>query len=60
MNKRLGPLTDEIVASETLVAIRNFFLFKFPEWERNNIFLAGESYAGIYIPYLMDKIDQFN
>ena len=33
---------------------------KFPEWKKNNVYLAGESYAGIYIPYLMDKIDNYN
>jgi serine carboxypeptidase-like clade 2 len=33
---------------------------KFPEWKKNNVYIAGESYAGIYIPYLMDKIDNYN
>ena len=33
---------------------------KFPEWRKLDMYLAGESYAGIYIPYLMDKIDKYN
>jgi serine carboxypeptidase-like clade 2 len=37
----------------------NFFL-KFPEWKNLDVYLAGESYAGIYIPNLMDKIDKYN
>ena len=43
-------LTDDIVGQESLTAVQNFFLLKFPEWRNLSVYLAGESYAGIYIP----------
>ena len=44
--------TDEGVARENLLAILQFFLIKFPERQVNDLWLSGESYAGIYVPYL--------
>jgi carboxypeptidase C (cathepsin A) len=58
--KRHGILNDDNVANETLTALIYFFHFNFPEWRRLNMYIAGESYAGIYIPYIMDKIDWYN
>ena len=43
-----------------LNAILKFFNDKFPDFKGNEIYLSGESYAGIYVPYLLDKIDQHN
>lgn len=31
----------------------------FPEINTNSLYIAGESYAGIYIPKLVDKLDQY-
>ena len=39
---------------EALVA----FLQRFPEYARRPKFLTGESYAGIYLPMLMDEIER--
>jgi carboxypeptidase C (cathepsin A) len=51
-----SPLNDDVVANETFMAVRNLFK-KFPEWQKNDLYISGESYAGIYVPYLMLKID---
>lgn len=32
-------------------AVLDFFT-KFPEYKEKELFLSGESYAGIYVPYL--------
>jgi len=47
--------------NDTSVAIDNYnaiqqFLVKFPEFNGRDIYLAGESYAGIYVPTLAQQI----
>lgn len=50
---------DSITASDSLNALLDFF-GKFPEYRKNKFFIAGESYAGKYIPDLAVLIDKYN
>lgn len=48
--------TDRYTASTSRAALVDFFQNKFPEFATNDFFIAGESYAGIYIPTLSKEI----
>ena len=50
---------DDGTASDNLVALVAWFN-KFPEFQGREFFVAGESYAGVYVPYLSYYIDQYN
>ena len=42
--------TDTSTAADNLQALVQFFTVKFPELAKNDFWISGESYAGIYIP----------
>jgi cathepsin A (carboxypeptidase C) len=46
---------DDTSAIDNLTAVIAFF-DKFPELKTNDFFIAGESYAGIYVPYLARQV----
>lgn len=51
--------SDDEVSLQNLTALTAFFL-KFPEFRKNDFFISGESYAGIYVPTLADRVLTYN
>jgi serine carboxypeptidase-like clade I len=52
--------TDTSTAADNLAALRDFFTTKFPELAANDFWIAGESYAGIYVPSLAYAVYNYN
>ncbi|XP_028855107.1 lysosomal protective protein [Denticeps clupeoides] len=46
---------DSEVSMNNYLALKEFFRL-FPEYSKNEFFLTGESYAGIYIPTLAERV----
>uniref|UniRef100_A0A667YHR5 Carboxypeptidase n=1 Tax=Myripristis murdjan TaxID=586833 RepID=A0A667YHR5_9TELE len=46
---------DTEVSMNNYLALKEFFRL-FPEFQKNELFLTGESYAGIYIPTLAERV----
>eukprot|EP00357_Protocruzia_adherens_P018622 CAMPEP_0114997344 /NCGR_PEP_ID=MMETSP0216-20121206/14845_1 /TAXON_ID=223996 /ORGANISM="Protocruzia adherens, Strain Boccale" /LENGTH=423 /DNA_ID=CAMNT_0002361711 /DNA_START=135 /DNA_END=1406 /DNA_ORIENTATION=+ len=51
--------TDTLTAEQNLAALLSFYE-KFPEFRENKFYVAGESYAGVYIPYFASEISLHN
>jgi len=49
---------DNNSADDNLQAVLAM-LQKFPEIQNNDLYIAGESYAGIYVPKLVDRLDKY-
>lgn len=49
--------TDESTAQDAYEFLVSFFT-AYPEFKKNKFYITGESYAGIYIPMLIDQIRQ--
>uniref|UniRef100_A0A0N5ADK4 Carboxypeptidase n=1 Tax=Syphacia muris TaxID=451379 RepID=A0A0N5ADK4_9BILA len=54
-------LDDNTTAIGHLEALLDFYQ-QFPQYKKNDLYLAGESYAGMYIPFLVEKLfnDEYN
>ncbi|GLT71297.1 hypothetical protein SLA2020_433280 [Shorea laevis] len=50
-------VNDEITAQDSLIFLQRWFL-KFPEYQKRDFFIGGESYAGHYVPQLAQLIVQ--
>lgn len=48
-------IDDDGASYNNLQAIKSFFI-KFPQFKRNDFYLSGESYAGVYIPTLSIRL----
>lgn len=47
--------TDATTTEDNYRALTDFFR-KFPNLKKNDFYISGESYAGIYVPYLAQEI----
>ena len=45
--------TDDSTADDNLAALHSFYE-KFPQFVKNDLFITGESYAGVYVPTLAE------
>ena len=50
---------DLLSSHDNLQALKTFYS-KFPEYQDHDLYISGESYAGIYVPYLAYRIHQHN
>lgn len=51
-----GPWNDSSVADANYLAITGLLNDAFPELRSNELFLVGESYAGVYVPMFVDRL----
>jgi len=51
--------SDMSGSRDVFMALQEFYK-KFPEYAENELFISGESYAGLYVPYLAWQIHQSN
>jgi carboxypeptidase C (cathepsin A) len=52
--------TNDMLQSVDLLHALQSFYSKFPKLMNNDLYISGESYAGIYVPYLSWQIYQAN
>lgn len=51
---------DDNTADDNLNALITLMTTKFEGLQGNDLYISGESYAGIYVPKLVKKIDDYN
>lgn len=52
--------TDDVITGQDNLQALIYFFTQFPEYVNNKFYIAGESYAGVYIPYLATYILNYN
>ena len=50
---------DDVSSSDFFTAVQSFFK-KFKEFKKHDLWVTGESYGGIYVPWLAKRINDFN
>ena len=51
---------DDVKSGKDNLTVVLEWFEKFPEFKNNELFISGESYAGVYVPYLAYYINQHN
>jgi len=51
-----GPWDDASVAKANHAFLKALFTTDFPEYAKNELFITGESYAGVYVPTIVREI----
>jgi len=54
-SEEIPEYTDETSAEDNYLAVKAF-LTKFADLKDNDVYISGESYAGVYVPFLAHKI----
>lgn len=54
-----SPMNDTHTSRDNLQALKLFFR-RYPQLRDNALYLTGESYVGIYVPYLAEEVLQHN
>jgi len=50
---------DITSSNDFLEALKSFYV-KFPEFVGRDLYISGESYGGIYVPYFAYRVHQYN
>jgi len=50
---------DNTIGRDNLATILGFYK-KYPEFRENDLYISGESYAGLYVPYTVNSILHYN
>lgn len=51
---------DDMTSSEDNLQFIMGWFSKFPEYKTNDFYISGESYGGIYVPYMLYQVDKHN
>ena len=51
---------DDLTSSEDNLKVILGWFEKFPEYKGNDFYVSGESYGGIYVPYMLWQVDKHN
>jgi carboxypeptidase C (cathepsin A) len=49
------PITDDIVIEDAMTSLRLFYA-RFPAYRKNDLFLAGHGYGGVFVTKLAQAI----
>jgi len=47
---------DDSTSLQNYLALQDFFTNKFPEYAQNDFYITGESYGGVYVPTLAERV----